>query len=104
MSKLVKGGSAKLLLAKTGVYMGTFILMMVVLEVVLRLTKEPSWEYSNSFDQAQSLALIKKTVMKCESDGVMMTYAQKNQYLANDDLSFASLMQSGRTLRFKKHK
>jgi hypothetical protein len=42
--------------------------------------------------------------MKSESDGVMMTYAQKNQYLANDDLSFASLMQSGRTLRFKKHK
>ena len=81
--------------------METFFLMMVVLEVVVRLTEEPPWEYSNSFDQAQSLALIKKTVMKFESDGVMMTYAQKNQYLANENLSFASLIQRGRSLRFK---
>ena len=100
MSNLVKG-SAKLLSAKAGAYMGTFFLMMVVLEVVIRLTEEPPWKYSNSFAQAQSLALIKKTVMKFESDGVMMTYAQKNQCLANEKLSFASLMQSGRSLSFK---
>jgi hypothetical protein len=44
MSNLVKGGSTKLLLAKMGLFVGTFVLMMVVLEVVLRLTKEPPWE------------------------------------------------------------
>jgi len=63
--------------------MGTILLIMFILEVVLRLTKEHPWQYSNSFDQSQSLALIKKTVMKFESNGVMMTYAKRNQYLAN---------------------
>ena len=40
----MKGGSTKLLLAKVGLFVGTFFLMMVVLEVILRLTKEPPWE------------------------------------------------------------
>jgi hypothetical protein len=40
----MKGSATKLLLAKVGLFVGTFFLMMVVLEVVLRLTKEPPWE------------------------------------------------------------
>jgi hypothetical protein len=44
VSSLVKHDVTKLLLAKVGLFVGTFFLMMVVLEVVLRLTKEPPWE------------------------------------------------------------
>ena len=40
----MKGSENKLLLAKVGLFIGTFFLIMVVLEVVLRLTKEPPWK------------------------------------------------------------
>jgi hypothetical protein len=40
----MKGSAKKLLLAKVGLLVGSFFLMMVVLEVVLRLTKEPPWK------------------------------------------------------------
>ena len=49
---------------------------------VISRTLERRSSYSNSFDQTQSLALVEKAVMKFESDGVMMTDAQKDQYLA----------------------
>ena len=51
---------------------------------VVSKTLDRKVSYSNSFDQLQSLALIQKTVMKFESDGVIMTDAQKIQYLANE--------------------
>jgi len=41
---LMKGSATKLILAKVGLFVGTFFLMMVVLEAVLRVTKEPPWE------------------------------------------------------------
>ena len=41
---LMKGSATKLILAKVGAFVGTFFLMMVVLEAVLRVTKEPPWE------------------------------------------------------------
>jgi hypothetical protein len=40
----MKGSATKLILAKVGLFVGTFFLMMVVLEAVLRVTKEPPWE------------------------------------------------------------
>ena len=40
----MKGSETKILLAKVGLFVGTFFLMMVVLEAVLRFTKDPPWE------------------------------------------------------------
>jgi len=40
----MKGSETKLLLARVGLFVGTFCLMMVVLEAVLRFTKEPPWQ------------------------------------------------------------
>jgi hypothetical protein len=40
----MKGSETKLLLARVGLFVGTFCLMMGVLEAVLRFTKEPPWE------------------------------------------------------------
>ena len=47
---------------------------------VVSKTLERKASYSNSFNQEQSLALIEKTVVKFESDGVLFTDAQKKQY------------------------
>jgi glycosyltransferase involved in cell wall biosynthesis len=43
-------------------------------------TLERKASYSNSFNREQSLALIEKTVTKLESDGVILTDAQKKRY------------------------
>ena len=47
---------------------------------VVSKTLERKASYSNSFNQEQALALIEKTVVKLESDGVLFTDAQKKQY------------------------
>jgi len=47
---------------------------------VVSKTLERKTSYSNSFNQEQSMALIEKTVVKFESDGVILTDAQKKQY------------------------
>ena len=47
---------------------------------VVSKTLERKASYSNSFNQDQSLALIEGTVDKFESDGVLLTDAQKKQY------------------------
>jgi len=47
---------------------------------VVSKTLERKASYSNSFNQEQSLALIEKTVVKFESDGVILSDAQKKQY------------------------
>lgn len=47
---------------------------------VVSKTLERKASYSNSFNQEQSLALIEKTITKFESDGVILTDAQKSRY------------------------
>jgi len=47
---------------------------------VVSKTLERKASYSNSFNQEQSMALIEKTVVKFESDGVILTDSQKKQY------------------------
>jgi glycosyltransferase involved in cell wall biosynthesis len=47
---------------------------------VVSKTLERKASYSNSFNQKQSLALFEKTVVKFESDGVILSDAQKKQY------------------------
>jgi glycosyltransferase involved in cell wall biosynthesis len=47
---------------------------------VVSKTLERKASYSNSFNQEQSLALVEKTVTKYESDGVILTDAQKSRY------------------------
>jgi len=47
---------------------------------VVSKTLERKASYSNSFNQEESMALIEKTVVKYESDGVILTDAQKKQY------------------------
>ena len=47
---------------------------------VVSKTLERKASYSNSFNQEQALALIEKTVVKFESDGVLFTDAEKKQY------------------------
>jgi hypothetical protein len=49
-------------------------------EKVVSKTLERNASYSNSFNREQSLALIEKTVTKLESDGVILTDAQKKRY------------------------
>jgi hypothetical protein len=47
---------------------------------VVSNTLQRKASYSGSFNQADSLALVEKTVFKLESDGVILTDAQKNRY------------------------
>lgn len=47
---------------------------------VVSKTLERKASYSNSFNQEQSLALIEKTIVKFESDGVLFTDTHKKQY------------------------
>jgi glycosyltransferase involved in cell wall biosynthesis len=47
---------------------------------VVSKTLERKASYSNSFNQEQSLALVEKTVTKYESNGVILTDAQKSRY------------------------
>lgn len=49
---------------------------------VVSRTLERRHSYSNSFTQSEALALVEKTIVKFESDGVILTDAQKNQYRA----------------------
>lgn len=51
---------------------------------VVTKTFERKASYSNSFNQEQSLALIEKTVVKLESDGVIFTDAQKKLYYEHE--------------------
>jgi len=47
---------------------------------VVSKTLERKASYSNSFNQEESMGLIEKTLVKYESDGVILTDAQKKQY------------------------
>ena len=47
---------------------------------VVSNTLQREASYSGSFHQADSLALVEKTVTKFESDGVILTDAQKSRY------------------------
>ena len=47
---------------------------------VVSNTLQRKASYSGSFHQADSLALVEKTVAKLESNGVILTSAQKNTY------------------------
>ena len=47
---------------------------------VVSNTLQREASYSGSFNQADSLALVEKTVTKFESDGVILTDAQKSRY------------------------
>jgi hypothetical protein len=47
---------------------------------VVSNTLQRKASYSGSFNQADSLALVEKTVTKFESDGVILTDAQKSRY------------------------
>jgi glycosyltransferase involved in cell wall biosynthesis len=47
---------------------------------VVSITLQRNASYSGSFNQADSLALVEKTITKFESDGVILTNAQKSRY------------------------
>jgi len=57
---------------------------------VVSKTLERKASYSNSFNQEQSLALVEKTVTKYESDGVILTEAQKSRYREYESSQWAT--------------